>query len=170
MWVNIRRRRAENFPQRKSGIICRETVYVFQKRQLLLHKCCLRSNHRPASWRHLKSEPDILLPAQSSPLPAAAAAAAAPPAWGRPEAHSSIGNLKKPRGEKFERFTGCYCAGWTLPLPPCSKELYLAMLNCTSEANMLFNPSRVILTESNGAVCVCTLCQLLELISAGAFA
>lgn len=32
------------------------------ERQLLLHKCCLRSNHRPASWRHLKSEPDIQPP------------------------------------------------------------------------------------------------------------
>lgn len=167
MWVNIRRRRAENFPQRKSGIICRETVYVFQKRQLLLHKCCLRSNHRPASWRHLKSEPDILLPAQSSPT--TTPTSPPPPAWGRPEAHSSIGNLKKPGGEKSEHFTGCYCAEQTLPLAPRSKELYLAMLNCTSEANMLFNPSRVILMESNGAVCVCTLCQLLELISAGAF-
>lgn len=94
MWVNIRRRRGENSPQRKSGIICRETVYVFQKRQLLLHKCCLRSNHRPASWRHLKSEPDI------PPLP---------PAGGRPEAHSSIGNLKKPGGEKSERFWLLLC-------------------------------------------------------------
>lgn len=91
------------------------------------------------------------------------------PAWGRPEAHSSIGNLKKPGGEKSEHFTGCYCAESTLPLTPHSKELYLAMLNCTSEANMLFNPSRVILMESNGAVCVYTLCQLLELISAGVF-
>lgn len=160
MWVNIRRRRAENFPRRKSGIICRGTVYVFQKRQLLLHKCCLRSNHRPASWRHLKSEPDILLP----PFPSLP-----PSAWGRPEAHSSIGNLKKPGGEKAERFTGCYCAERTLPLTPRSKELYLAMLNCTSEANMLFNPGRVILMESNGAVCVCTLCQSLGLISAEAF-
>lgn len=36
-----------------------------------------------------------------------------------------------------------------------SKELYLALLNCTSEANMLFNPSRAILTEWNGAMHVC---------------
>lgn len=37
------------------------------ERQLLLHKCCLRSNHRPASWRHLKSEPDIQPPHPSTP-------------------------------------------------------------------------------------------------------
>lgn len=57
------------------------------ERQLLLHKCCLRSNHRPASWRHLKSEPDI------HPLHPT------PPARERREAHSSIGNLKKPGGK-----------------------------------------------------------------------
>lgn len=59
------------------------------ERQLLLHKCCLRSNHRPASWRHLKSEPDIQPPHPSTP-----------PARERREAHSSIGNLKKPGGKK----------------------------------------------------------------------
>lgn len=101
---------------------------------------------------------DILKVNQTSPPP---------PAGGRPEAHSSIGNLKKP-GEKNPSASGCYCAEKTLPLTPRSKELYLATLNCTSEANMLFNPSRVIWMESNGAVCVCTLCQLLGLISAGA--
>lgn len=41
--------------------------------------------------------------------------------------------------EESERFTGCYCAAETSRH---SEELYLELLNCTSEENMLFNPQQ----------------------------
>lgn len=91
-WVNIRRLAAEKLtptPKRKIwDNLQGETVYVFQKRQLLLHKCCLRSNHRPASWRHLKSEPDT-----PPPSPFTALHTHTPVAREQRDAHSSIGNF-----------------------------------------------------------------------------
>lgn len=83
----------KTFPKRKISDNLQGNRICSRERQLLLHKCCLRSNHRPASWRHLKSEPDILPSSLLLPsLPP-------PPARERREAHSSIGNLKEPGGK-----------------------------------------------------------------------
>lgn len=89
MWVNIWRLRAENFPQRKSQIICRETVYVFQKGSF----CCISVALDLTTGLLLG---DILKVNQTSNPPHPST----PPARGRREAHSSIGNLKKPGGKK----------------------------------------------------------------------
>lgn len=87
MWVNIWRLRAENFPQRKSQIICRETVYVFEKGSF----CCISVALDLTTGLLLG---DILKVNQTS-----TPSTPPPPARERREAHSSIGNLKKPGGK-----------------------------------------------------------------------